>query len=219
MFISRKYIYLHLPKTGGQFIRAFLQNSGNMEWSHPAPKFWKHHRGAIDIPPKYNNRPIIGSIRNPFDWYVSWYEHYSVSNRRRGFYKIGNADFKTTLENIFFKRKDKLMNGIPRKTTADFFQMRKDDVGLMTHMFKNMFWLAGEEVGTQYMRLENFVLDIIRIMGLSPKHQLIINKMKPINITPGRKSYQEYYDDESRGWVEHKDKYLLEKFNYKFEEA
>lgn len=63
MYISDQLIFLELPKTGGSHILKLL------EMLVPGDKRAKHQR----LPPELvvGERLIIGSIRNPWDWYVS----------------------------------------------------------------------------------------------------------------------------------------------------
>jgi hypothetical protein len=70
MFVSDKLIYLELHKTGGTHIGKLL--SGVLQGS----QIGKHNR----LPVHLRDRFIIGSIRNPWDWYVSLWA-YGCSGR------------------------------------------------------------------------------------------------------------------------------------------
>ena len=61
MFIADKFVYLELQKTGGShLLRLFdLYTDGHISGKHNC------------ISQKYLDRNIVGSIRNPWDWYVS----------------------------------------------------------------------------------------------------------------------------------------------------
>lgn len=61
MFITENFIYLQLQKTGCTQIAAIMRNLTN------GYRHGKHN--WLDEPPP--NKYIIGSIRNPWDWYVS----------------------------------------------------------------------------------------------------------------------------------------------------
>ncbi|MBA2883010.1 hypothetical protein HNR65_003367 [Desulfosalsimonas propionicica] len=61
MFISEKLVFTELHKTGGTHICSWLEKLVGGE------KVGKHNR----IPPSLWDRFIIGSIRNPWEWYVS----------------------------------------------------------------------------------------------------------------------------------------------------
>ena len=61
MFVSEKIVFLELHKTGGSHIGHLLSSllEGEQVGKHNTLK---------DL---YRNRTILGSIRNPWDWYVS----------------------------------------------------------------------------------------------------------------------------------------------------
>lgn len=61
MFVSEKVVFVELHKTGGTHIGQWLKVLIDGE------QIGKHNR----VPPALQNRFIIGSIRNPWDWYVS----------------------------------------------------------------------------------------------------------------------------------------------------
>lgn len=61
LFITKDLIYLELQKTGGSHIRRLLKQYAD------GVADGKHNR-LLDNP---GNKAVIGSIRNPWDWYVS----------------------------------------------------------------------------------------------------------------------------------------------------
>ena len=61
MFVSEKLVFIELHKTGGTHIGRWLAKLVGGE------QIGKHNR----VPPELWDRFIIGSVRNPWDWYVS----------------------------------------------------------------------------------------------------------------------------------------------------
>jgi hypothetical protein len=80
MFVTDKLVFVELHKTGGTHISAIL---GDLIGGHQEGK---HNRLIAE----YKNRFILGSIRNPWDWYVSLWAYgcgqqgsvYAQSSRR-----------------------------------------------------------------------------------------------------------------------------------------
>lgn len=70
MFVADRLLFLELQKTGGSHIRRLLTQYTDGETSG------KHNR-LIEKP---GDRLILGSIRNPWDWYVSLWA-YGVGNK------------------------------------------------------------------------------------------------------------------------------------------
>ena len=70
MFLSDNLIFVELHKTGGTHILNLLEQITKGQ------RIGKHNR----VPEEYHDRFIIGSIRNPWDWYVSLWA-YGCSSR------------------------------------------------------------------------------------------------------------------------------------------
>jgi hypothetical protein len=74
MLICDRFVYIHMPKTGGTFVRhaltrllakcgiAFVDDRDNK------------HAGVECIPDSYRHLPVLATIRSPFDHLVSLYE-------------------------------------------------------------------------------------------------------------------------------------------------
>jgi len=68
MIITDKFIFLHFPKTWWEFVANFIE-----KFLWPIVYRWQKHDSILNIPEIYNNRLIFWFIRNPWDWYYSWY--------------------------------------------------------------------------------------------------------------------------------------------------
>lgn len=75
MIITRDFVYLHVPKTGGSFVTSILLRVGEM-----VPEFQvqeineEKHAGVKGIPEEHRHKPRVMNIRNPYDHLVSRYE-------------------------------------------------------------------------------------------------------------------------------------------------
>jgi hypothetical protein len=65
MFVSDKLIYLHLQKTGGTHVTKILSRY------IPCEKSKQLMHGSLPENYIQNSKYVVGSIRNPWDWYVS----------------------------------------------------------------------------------------------------------------------------------------------------
>ena len=72
MLVTEKCIFLHMPKTGGHYCRDVLR-----EFCGEVLHRGGWHAPFSRVPEQYRDLPIIIAVRNPWDWYVSWY-HYMV---------------------------------------------------------------------------------------------------------------------------------------------
>jgi hypothetical protein len=93
MVITEKFVYIHKPKTGGTFVTDALLKLYDGTWNllvhlklatlkvvHYENELGKlsltanKHGGCSDIPRGHQQKIIVSTIRNPFDYYVSQYE-------------------------------------------------------------------------------------------------------------------------------------------------
>jgi hypothetical protein len=70
MLIHERFVFLHVPKTGGRFIRHVLGQEISQCRELPIES---RHDGWDKIPKEAAGLPVLGFVRNPWDWYVSWY--------------------------------------------------------------------------------------------------------------------------------------------------
>jgi hypothetical protein len=63
------FVFVHVPKTAGRFIRAMLHEHFDVLYEDEL------HPGYHDVPARFAELPAVCVIRNPWDWYVSLY-HY-----------------------------------------------------------------------------------------------------------------------------------------------
>jgi hypothetical protein len=69
MIATKDFVLLHNFRSGGTFLNSFIiKHLGGQELAYHAP--------YTEIPDKYRDIPVIGTVRNPWDWYISVYYHY-----------------------------------------------------------------------------------------------------------------------------------------------
>ncbi|HEX6899173.1 MAG TPA: hypothetical protein VF789_05645 [Thermoanaerobaculia bacterium] len=93
MILTDRFVAVHEPKTGGTFVASALFRLYGAEWNlwnKLASAFGRDvvargkygtfvftnnkHGGCNEIPETWRGRPILASVRNPYDLYVSQYE-------------------------------------------------------------------------------------------------------------------------------------------------
>lgn len=78
MYITDGFVFLHLPKTGGTWMRHAF-DAADMKWTHH-PSFNTIHLPAGYIPPEHEHKPAFVLVRNPWDWWVS---HFNYTRQER----------------------------------------------------------------------------------------------------------------------------------------
>lgn len=98
MLVTDRFVYIHQPKTGGTFVTTMLMQAHEARgdvvetvWIEPdavaaLPDVGpgrllrvmmttrNQHGARRDIPPPYRDRPVVATVRNPYDRYVSQFE-------------------------------------------------------------------------------------------------------------------------------------------------
>jgi len=79
MRVNDRLLVLHAPKTGGSFLRTVLDEM-DLGFQTGADLGYDEHVSLKALPPDLiANRAVIGTVRDPWSWYVSWFMHGSHS--------------------------------------------------------------------------------------------------------------------------------------------
>lgn len=68
MIIDKNFVFIHIPKTGGTWMRQALRLLPTFEHEYAG------HR--LNIPIEHRHKPVFTLVRNPWDLYVSSYTHF-----------------------------------------------------------------------------------------------------------------------------------------------
>lgn len=206
MILSRYFVFLHFPKTGGSFLRKLCSDYGPRDWEI---RIVDGHPTISHIPDSHQSLPILGLVRNPFDWYISWYTYLKQRGDNVFFNQVsdqGRKNFKETLLSVFNLDLAALL-----QTDCNF---KNSSYGCyVNHHFGNR--LDRVKLG----KFENLRTDLEEILSkIVPmptefKHQLLTYpKVNESN----RSHYRDYYDEELREIVLERDQAVLDEFGYEF---
>lgn len=241
MVITKKHVYIHLPKTGGTFLTSLLRTSLNCSLA-------KREHSSISLEQKntiYKDKIIVGSIRNPFDYYVSTFSFAARAPgpvRRRAIFGVKSKPLFEKYPEIkelfndgmdvsnFQKWLPIFLNDmeldwpkiyLPKNSILEGYR-HEHDIGYLTWVFMKMFY----ELDLSYLDTpeKNKIADIyIKTETLNEQASEIFDiDIKKLNSRPKsngfkrHKDYREYYNDELIEMVYRKDKYIFDKFGYKF---
>lgn len=74
MLVTEHFLFLHTPKTGGIWVRDLCAGSAPASWKVRDLRGSPHqHKGLGEVPPRFRHLPTIAAVRNPWEWYVSWF--------------------------------------------------------------------------------------------------------------------------------------------------
>lgn len=186
MLITDRFVALQVPKTGGQWLAEVLAPFV----VEPRPE----HGEWSEVPAEYADLPQLAVVRNPWDWYVSWW-HWWQRNP----------------------------SGAPPDALHPFDEalraMREVSTGFAQHGRYGEWF--GRVVGPQtelirFERLREELLEFLRLHDiLDPELEDRVLTTAPRNVSD-RGHYSEYYDDESRRLVEEISIPIIDRFGYRF---
>jgi len=200
MIICNDFIFLHLQKCAGTTIREFLFKAFTN-----CKRYKGEHSGIADIPKNQRNKFIIGTIRNPHDWYLSFY-----SNRKyeesKAFKDLFVCEFKEFLRRCFFTEERKLHD-------FNFHELRKQGIGPYAHWYNRCYETKEFKPNLHIIKTEELRMGLIDKLSLSERQIRIFDNMEQLN-SSNHGDYMDYYDQEMQRWVQEKDHIIFERHNY-----
>jgi hypothetical protein len=191
MVITDKFVFLHLPKTGGIFVTEILkrvQSNIKARNPHKVPfflnlmtpntqrlyaKFKENQHGAYEqIPEEYRDRPVFAVMRNPFDRYVSIFEYgVNPGGWRYNPYaeeKAIRQEFPN-FPDLTFKDYLRLENSFGLRGRP-YHDILRSNIGLLTFQFIQMFFKDPGEtfrsLNDEYVNSDRYKEDMPEIIFL-----------------------------------------------------
>lgn len=97
MIVTDRFVYIHVHRSGGQFALRFIRR-----FCGPI-HFEGYHYPLSALPESYRHLPVVGLVRPPWEWYVSWYYFNQPTPRNRIYpvvSNVGRADVRSTVQNL-----------------------------------------------------------------------------------------------------------------------
>ena len=207
VIVSKHFVYLHVEKTGGSWIRSAL--SGFTPWPWELWIRGSYHQGWKDIPQAHKNKPILIALRNPWDWYVSRYLYFhqraiphlqEIPEEEWGEQLKEHADacagsfedalpFLLQRPHSYFSERQRIIPPNYRKTRVMEFSKLREDL---------------EQQLTQ-------------LCGPLPPHLVHrLRNHKPVNQTRRAQGYRQWYTDETRKMVAKAEAEVIQRQGYRF---
>ena len=218
MFVSDKYkfIFFHIPKTGGTGITTFLKNVHNYRGAERAdPEPTLHHMSAQEYLSKHPDQKDyfkFAVTRNPWARVLSGFQDFlhSIGTTSRPTYHLNMNAYKGSTAKDSFRRFCKDLINSPWK----------DDVHFLPQV-KFVYDTKGASLVDKVFKLENLEDSIMNCEELPCfKDYLGFIKAAPADTRPSIKLYQtnysELYDNECKDIIYELYKEDVETFGYEF---
>ena len=229
MLVTQKFVFIHLHKSGGTFINDTL--------IHCVPHtIVGYHLPYQYVPDEFTHLPVLGTVRNPWDFYVSLYHFQGLSKKPNmvfgAFSEEGTLSIEDTIFNmanptdahfdyLHSRAPDEFINAGVNLTKDCVERLRALEGGWFTRMYTRLY--EGAEPNLKIIKMENLrkeLLEYLRshdyqITGKIEEHILKSDKK---NVSK-RDGYASYYSDDLRAAIATSDGGLIDQYGYTFVSA
>jgi hypothetical protein len=229
MITTERFVFLHLHKSGGTFVNEcllrFLPDARQVGYHLPRPM----------IPQALASLPVLGLVRNPWSYYVSWYSFQASRSEPNALFRVlsenGRQGFAATIRNMLelggdSQHLDLLLAELPaaygsRGINLPGFALapiRDSGLGFYSYLFRYLF---GEiDASTHIGRMESMRQELPRMLErvgqpVGAEMREFIEHAAPRN-AGAHAPYTESYDDETRERVRQRDAALIAQYGFRF---
>jgi len=230
MIATDRFVYIHLHKSGGSFVNECLLRF------FPDARQLGYHLPLSLLPATLRALPVLGFVRSPWSYYVSWYAFQSQRPRPNALFRCvsddGRLDFKASVRNLVelgsdSVRLDRLLGLLPDQYGAAAFGLnlpafalapiRDSGLGFYSFLFRYMYTSPGIEPAIG--RCENLRADLLAFfarVGVPVCGELreFVETAAPRN-TSAHGDWRDYYDRELADLVAERDASVVEQFGYR----
>ena len=236
MIVTERFVFIHMHKAGGQFLNDVIKRC------MPDHQAIGYHFPRSEVPPAAAGLPVVGIVRNPWDWYVSWYAFNKRPGASNPLFRVvsndGRENFKSTVTNLVnlgsarpesAAHRDELIRVLPESLDGNRgVGLTRDSIrdlagrgeGYYSWLFDRM--LGGESHQPALIgRFENLATDFLELMD-----RLSVSEIDCLRDELGRHErrnssshthYSHFYDHELEAIVGEKEAGLIDRFRYTFE--
>ncbi len=229
MIVTSRFVFLHLHKSGGTFVNQFLLRF------FPEAQLIGYHLPLAHLPSQYARLPLFGLVRNPWDYYASWYSFQATQPVPNALYGCASDDgrlgFTETVRNLVTlgeqpDRLAELRSRLPDQFPGHGINLTRNCLaplagsrsGFYAFMYRRMY---GDGENVTFGRMESLRADFAafltaRQVNLTAEMTDYIRFHDRTN-TSVHGPYAELYDDASRDLVATRDAVVIERFGYRFD--
>jgi hypothetical protein len=230
VIVTGRFVFLHLHKSGGSFVNECLRRHV------PGAREVGYHLPASLIPEDCRHLPVIGLVRNPWSYYVSWFSFQSQRPQPNALFRVlsddGRLDFRHTLQNMLDLGRDddllaRLVAALPREyghqglNLPGFALAPIRGTGLGFYSFLYRYLYAGSASPPYIGRMEGLPGELLRLFeatgqAVSPALREYLRVAPPVNRSR-HAPYAGYYDPALRDRVAARDATVIGLHGYAFD--
>ena len=230
MIVTDRFVFLHLHKSGGSFVNQCLRQHV------PGARQIGYHLPGSLVPEACRQLPVIGLVRNPWSYYVSWYSFQQQKPKHNALFRVvsdeGRLDFSATINNLLELGQNgamlsRLVEMLPREYGSQGLNLpgfalapiRGSALGFYSYLYEYMY--AGVASALHVGRMEDLPQELLRLFGVT--HQPVSDALRNhlLSAPPANRSqhapYGSYYDDALRDHVALRDAPVISRHGYAFD--
>lgn len=231
VFVAPELVFVHIPRTGGTFVRTLLADHLAADPKGPT---LAAHAAYEELPPELRGRPVFCLVRNPWDWYVSWY-HYVMSRGPRlsaaaktakasGVQNVAVGEKVAIWRSAFGNGRNDFRETVTnacegRIQHSDSHTMRKADIDYYSRLVQALAGAGiarGEIDVGRFESIRPFLLEFLERYDLLSDSLQEAVEGRPALRTSQHAAYRDYYNGELRDLVAHKARAVIQAFGYTF---
>jgi hypothetical protein len=218
VLIGEDFVFLHIPKTGGTFVQRVLVE----HMSHVETGLYTHTPYS-EVPAHARALPGFYVVRNPWDWYVSWFHWSSQRGRElgRNAGPIRSDRKRFVWENMLRRGEADFEEAVRRACSGEFDHPTLPTLGADLYS-ASVTGIAGEALerpdfaALRFEGLRKQLRGYIRGHAGVDRELLAAIRNAPPARTSEHAGYRQYYDDALRGLVGERTAWICERFGYRF---
>lgn len=231
MITTSRFVFLHLHKSGGTFVNECLMRFVD------GARHIGYHLPRSMVPPEAARLPVLGFVRNPWSYYVSWYSFQLERPNPNFLFRIlseeGRLDFADTLRNMLDLgagsiRLDLVLRALPKSYSNQGLNLpafalapiRNTHLGFYTYLYRYLYSGGGTPVTVGRLEtLRDELIPLLESVGqpVSETMRTYIEEEAPRN-TSSHTDYADYYTPELRDLVAARDAEVITRHAYRFGE-
>ncbi|MDQ2945382.1 MAG: hypothetical protein M3Y27_05480 [Acidobacteriota bacterium] len=229
MIATDRFVHIHLHKSGGTFVNECLLRF------FPNARQLGYHLPRSRIPTELAELPVLGFVRNPWSYYVSWYAFQSERPQPNALFRCmseeGTLGFNVTIRNLLTLgdadgKLETLLPLLPeayanRGLNLPAFALapiRDSGLGFYSYLCRYMY--GGNSENLFVGRTENLRVDFLAFLqrekiSLPVALRDFIEQAPALN-TSAHDAYRDYYNDATQRLVAERDRTLIDAFGYRY---
>lgn len=228
MIASPRFVFLHLHKSGGTFVNECLLRFV------PQTRQLGYHLPRTAIPAELAALPVLGVVRNPWSYYVSWYAFQSTRPQPNALFRelsdSGRAGFAGTIRNALELSTDaplreRVVAALPANYTgrglnlpgAALAPIAGSGLGLYSYLYRYLFGPDGPTYAGRMERLREDLPTMLEAVG-EPVAEALRQHLATAaasNVS-AHGPYAGYYAPALRELVAERDAPVIQRYGYRF---